>query len=218
MSNGTLTLHTEKTSSLAVVHDTMESLRAIRTYVQNEFVKDLDFGHYPRHGHQADPAPPGSTEGFHVLPRLPEPHGQAHVDLGGGHLEVIVTTHLKSQGSGQIVGEGSGSCSSMESKYRFTGGANRKCPSCGKEAIFKSKRPGEGYYCWAKKDGCGAQFREGAPEIENQVAGKVDNENIHDVRNTILKMGIKRAGHQRRQCRSRASRNSSPKTWRTLTT
>lgn len=91
-----------------------------------------------------------------------------------------------------VISEGMGECNSMESKYRYRD-AQRKCPICEKETIFKSKLDGGGWFCWAKKGGCGAQFTAEDPEIINQDSGKVENEDIYSLVNTILKMAEKRA-------------------------
>lgn len=93
---------------------------------------------------------------------------------------------------GIVMGEGDGSCNSWEKKYRYRL-AQRVCPNCGKPAIFKSRNPGEGYYCWTKKDGCGSKFDENAPSIVSQQAGQVANPDIFDQVNTLLKMAQKRA-------------------------
>lgn len=90
------------------------------------------------------------------------------------------------------VGEGSGSCTSWEKKYRYRNG-QYVCPSCGKAAIFKSKPPKVGFYCWAKKDGCGAQFKADDASITSQEIGQIANPDVHDMQNTILKMADKRA-------------------------
>lgn len=100
---------------------------------------------------------------------------------------------LVSKRSGRLVATGLGSCNSYEGKYRWRE-QQRKCPTCGKESIIKGKEEyGGGWLCWKKKGGCGAKFEEGDPEIENQPSGKVQNEDIATLKNTILKMAKKRA-------------------------
>lgn len=93
---------------------------------------------------------------------------------------------------GVVIGKGDGSCNSWEKKYRYRS-AQRVCPNCGKPTIFKSKNPGEGYYCWTKKDGCGAKFAEDAEAIISQQVGQVPNTDIFDQTNTLLKMAQKRS-------------------------
>jgi hypothetical protein len=92
-----------------------------------------------------------------------------------------------------VVAEGVGECNSRESKYRYRNG-ERKCPVCGKPSIIKGKAEyGGGFVCFAKKGGCGAKFSDGDAAIEGQIVGKVENPDVADSINTILKMAKKRA-------------------------
>lgn len=88
----------------------------------------------------------------------------------------------------QRVASGLGSCNSREKKYLRA--APKKCPKCQKETIFRSKNEGEGWYCWRRKDGCGATFKPDDPTVVDQPTGIEDPA---DLANTILKMACKRA-------------------------
>lgn len=113
-------------------------------------------------------------------------------EMPGGHREYEVICNVMAP-NGQFLGAGVGYCSSMESKYRWRN-AQRKCPQCGKETIIKGKAEyGGGWVCFKNKGGCGAKWNDGAPEIENQEMGKIENPDITDVFNTVLKMAKKRA-------------------------
>jgi hypothetical protein len=92
------------------------------------------------------------------------------------------------------VAEGVGSCNSYEGKYRYRN-ATRSCPNCQGQSIIKGREEyGGGWVCWNKeKTACGAKFGEKDPAIVNQQVGKVDNEDIATLKNTILKMAAKRA-------------------------
>ena len=80
----------------------------------------------------------------------------------------------------------------MESKYRWRQ-AKRQCPSCGAEAIIRGKAEyGGGWLCWKKQNGCGAKFAATAPEIVAQVADRIENPDLADTFNTVLKMAKKR--------------------------
>lgn len=103
----------------------------------------------------------------------------------------LIKCTLTSVRGGFVVSEGMGECNSYESKYRWRD-AQRKCPICGQPTIFKSKQ-NPGWFCWAKKGGCGVQFDANEPEIINQPQGKVENEDIFSLVNTLLKMAEKRA-------------------------
>lgn len=111
----------------------------------------------------------------------------AERDLGRAHREYSITCTL-SDGT-----QGVGSCSTMESKYRYRQG-ERKCPECGKATIITGKKEyGGGFICFAKKGGCGAKFKDNDERIVDQQVGKVEHDNPADFYNTCLKMGKKRA-------------------------
>lgn len=114
-------------------------------------------------------------------------------NLPDGHREYEITCSLYHITTGNFLGSGVGVCSTMESKYRYRNAA-RKCPVCGKEAIIKGKEEyGGGWLCFKKKDGCGNKWDDGASEIEDQEAGRVENDNPADCYNTVKKIGKKRA-------------------------
>jgi hypothetical protein len=114
-------------------------------------------------------------------------------DLGDGHREYRVKCTLVHTPTGTRVGDGHGSCSTRESKYAWRQG-ERRCPKCAKPTIIKGKAEyGGGWLCFGKKGGCGAKFQDGDRAIEGQSTGRVANEDIADVYNTVLKMACKRA-------------------------
>lgn len=95
--------------------------------------------------------------------------------------------------TGVCVSTAIGSANSYETKWRYRQ-ANRVCPHCGKPAIIKGKAEyGGGWLCFAKKNGCGAKFRDNDPLIVDQPTGRVENTDIFDQVNTILKIAQKRA-------------------------
>lgn len=89
-----------------------------------------------------------------------------------------------------IMGEAIGECNSWESKYRFRN-SDRKCPSCGAEAIILTKR--DNWWCAKFKGGCNAGFKKDDPAITGQETGKKPNPDIFDQVNTLVKMAQKRA-------------------------
>ena len=101
--------------------------------------------------------------------------------------------YVESNDTGAVVAEGFGSANSMEGKWRWRTD-QRKCPECGKAAIIKGKAEyGGGWLCFKKKDGCGAKFADADPAITGQSVGKVENDDIGTLVNTILKIAKKRA-------------------------
>ncbi len=114
-------------------------------------------------------------------------------DLPNEHREYRVTCTLTHIATGKSVGEGVGTCSTKESKYRWRGGA-RLCPDCGKATIIKGKAEyGGGWLCFAKKGGCGAKWKNGDKAIEGQSESRMENPDPADQYNTVLKMAKKRA-------------------------
>ena len=113
-------------------------------------------------------------------------------DLGAMHREYRVTATVKTR-SGAVVATGVGTCSTLETKYRWRQ-ATRKCPHCGKAAIIKGKEEyGGGWVCFKKKDGCGTAFQDGDKSIEGQTTERQENTDPADCWNTCLKIGKKRA-------------------------
>jgi hypothetical protein len=114
------------------------------------------------------------------------------IDMENGHREYRVLCHILNS-SGQELATGVGSSCTKESKHRYRDD-KRKCPECGAETIVKGKEEyGGGWLCFAKKGGCGAKFKDNDPAIIDQKIGKIENPDIADVYNTVLKMGKKRA-------------------------
>lgn len=114
-------------------------------------------------------------------------------DLPNGHREYEARCTLIHIPTGRLFGEGIGSCSTMETKYRYRG-EGRRCPTCGAEAIIKGKDEfGGGWLCFKRKGGCGAKFKDGDSDIENQEGGKVENPDIADCYNTVIQIACKRA-------------------------
>ena len=134
----------------------------------------------------------GLVPTFEILEQDLDWTGQRH----NGEMFIFYATKCRLMRGPHCMGEGDGSASSWESKYRYRK-AERTCPACGKENIRKSKpKPdgtGGGWYCWQKTGGCGATFAEGDRSIESQQSGNKPNPDIADVANTILKMANKRA-------------------------
>lgn len=113
------------------------------------------------------------------------------LQLQNNHREYTVTCTLTHRPSGQIVATADGSCSTMESKYRYRN-EKPKCPKCGAHTIFKSSKD-NGFFCWESKGGCGATFKVGDRLITTQQTGQAENKDVADTWNTVLKMAEKRA-------------------------
>jgi len=125
-------------------------------------------------------------------------YSQENWSLNPPLFDYTIRCILKNKRNGILVATGMGSCNSYEGKYRWRD-QNRKCPECGRETVFRSKKRPEdgdrepGWYCWTKKGGCGAQFPADSVRITAQVTGRIENDDIATLKNTILKMAKKRA-------------------------
>lgn len=179
-------------SGLARIQESVEILKLMRTFVKDAMQDGLDYGEIPGTG-KATLLLPGAQKVAMYYNTAPEYVIQA-TELKDGHVEYIVTCSLLSRITGEKVAGGVGSCTSMEGKYRYRNQAY-KCPSCGAEAIRRSKKEyGGGWYCNKKENGCGSKFAADAPAIMSQPEpGQIENPNVWDQRNTILKMAKKRA-------------------------
>jgi len=170
-----------------------QRLQDFQAFVKEYLVKDEDYGIIP-----GTPKPtlykPGSD-------KLCELYGLADTyeitsrieDWDRNLFDYEIRCTLLSKRDGGIVGTGMGSCNSYEGRYRWRDG-QRKCPNCSKATIIKGKAEyGGGWLCFAKKGGCGAKFKDGDKSIEGQQTGRVENDDIPTLKNTILKMAKKRA-------------------------
>jgi hypothetical protein len=150
------------------------------------------YGKIPGCGDKPALLKPGA-EKLSLTFRLAPKYQIKKTDLPNNHREYEITCRLVHINTGQVFGEGVGSCSTMESKYRWRE-SQRKCPKCGAAAIIKGKAEyGGGWLCFQKKGGCNAKFKDYDQTIEGQTLGRVENPDIADQYNTVLKMAKKRA-------------------------
>ena len=174
------------------------SIDNIRNQVQliQHLMKDVmkegeHYGTIPGCGDKPALKKPGAEKLCMVFRLIPS-FDVKQIDFERGHREIQIKATLKTL-DGTVVGEGVGSCSTLETKYRWRT-QSRKCPKCQAEAIIKGRDEyGGGWLCHRKQGGCGNKFQDGDPAIEDQVTGRVENADIADVYNTVLKMAKKRA-------------------------
>lgn len=158
----------------------------------------VDFGTIPGAGDRPTLKQPGADKlcnlfglviKYEILEQVKDWTGADH----GGEPFFYVEVKGRAFRGEVCMGEGIGSCSSWESKYRYRQG-DRKCPQCGKAAIIKGREEyGGGWLCFAKKGGCGAKFLDGDQSIESQDVGRKANPDVFDQLNTVQKMAFKRA-------------------------
>jgi hypothetical protein len=180
------------------IEETIERHRLLNRFVSEILVQGIDYGTVPGTERPAL-LKPGAEKlcaffGYSPAYSCQSIEDWAGVQFGEPLFYYRYTCTLSKDGA--PVGQGEGSASTWESKYRYRN-AGRKCPDCGQSAIGKSKDEwGGGWYCNAKRGGCGSKYKPGTPgarSIESQQVGRVANPDFADVINTVQKMGQKRA-------------------------
>lgn len=170
-----------------------QRLQEFQSFIRDYLVEGEDFGKIP-----GAPKPTLLKPGADKLCEL---YGLADdyefiervEDFDRSIFDYTIKCILTDRRRGLPVSAGLGSCNSLEQKYRWRE-ARRLCPQCGKDAIIKGKEEyGGGWLCFAKKGGCGAKFSANDPAIIDQPTGRTPNEDVADLKNTILKMAKKRA-------------------------
>ena len=173
------------------IEQVKDNVRLIQEIMRSVMQEGTHFGTIP--GCQKPSLFKPGAEKLSVTFRLAPYYTITQTDLPREHREYNIVCTLKHIVSGDTFAQGVGSCSTMESKYRYREG-KQKCPQCQSEAIIKGKAEyGGGWLCYAKKGGCGAKFKDGDPAIEWQQAGRIECEDPADQYNTVLKMAKKRA-------------------------
>lgn len=176
--------------------DLVARLGVIEEAMRTAMKPDLDYGIIP--GSKKPSLFKPGAEKLSVLFRLDIQFENEKV-WDGSHLTVISKAIVNDAPTRIRLGGGEGICSTREKKYAYRI-ANLACPRCGEETVFKSKHPPRddpdappGWFCWAAKGGCGANFAADAAEIVTQERGTVANPDLPDMWNTVLKMAKKRA-------------------------
>lgn len=177
---------------------TVEELHArlefIRQVMRTEMKEGTDYGKIPGCGDKPGLFQPGAQKLLMTFNLREQVRKETLREYPGMHREYEITVTVFPAGSSPEQGwDGVGTCSTLESKYRYRK-AERRCPSCGKNCIIQGKAEfGGGWLCWKKKGGCGATFAENDPKITSQPGGTTENEDPADAWNTVRKMAFKRA-------------------------
>lgn len=116
-------------------------------------------------------------------------------DLGSGHREYTVTTTLSEIQTGRAVASGVGSCSTMESKYRYRGNEMESTGTSVPRDYWTAKKnnPGEAQKMLGGKNFRAKKDADGNWIIYRAGDKKLENPDIADVYNTVLKMAAKRS-------------------------
>lgn len=168
-----------------------EQRALLKQYVEKHMKEDTDYGKIPGTDKPTllKPGAEKLVDLFRCTPKFVLLYRDE--DHERGIYAYTFRVRLYQRDAAAVVAEGFGSANSREGRYRWRN-ANRKCPMCGHETVFVSKQD-PGFYCWVKRGGCGAKFEPADMSITSQVLGRVENDDIATLANTILKMAKKRA-------------------------
>ena len=166
-------------------------LSSITALMSESMKEDEDYGIIP--GCKKPSLLKPGAEKLGLMFRLSPGYQITQTPMENGHREITIVCTLTHIPTGRVMGSGLGSCSTMETKFRWRQ-SERKCPACNGPHIIKGKAEyGGGWICFTKKGGCGCKFLDGDKTIEGQEIGRKENEDIADQYNTVLKMAKKRA-------------------------
>lgn len=172
-----------------------KNLQFIRDVMRKEMKEGQDYGKIPGTGEKPTLLQPGAQKLLMVFNLTERVNKETLREYPGFHREYEFIVTVRAPNGKEW--DGVGTCSTLESKYRYRK-AERKCPACGKTTIimgkkFKETDPEPGWLCWKKKGGCDAHFPVTDPRITSQDGGAVENEDPADCWNTVRKMAFKRA-------------------------
>jgi hypothetical protein len=180
--------------SRELLKEEAEQRKLLGEYVKQEMKDGTDFGRIPGTDKPTllKPGAEKLVALFHCSPEFTLVQEQCATDFDKGFFKYTFRCVIRGPG-GAVLAEGYGSANSREGRYRWRT-ANRRCLTCGKDAIIQGKAEyGGGWVCFKKKGGCGQKYAADDQAIMSQPLGRVENEDIADLDNTILKMAKKRA-------------------------
>jgi hypothetical protein len=168
----------------------------IQEVMQGVMQEGIHYGKVPGCGDKPTLLKPGAEKlslTFHLRPVIDNDRDVRVEHFDNGHREVTVYCHIMSP-SGLEIATGVGSCSTMESKYRYRGGEKTPTGEIVPKEYWNLKS--EGKLDDAKKliggSGYGVAKVDGTWQI-CEMGEKMENSDIADTYNTVLKMAKKRA-------------------------
>ena len=169
------------------IADVAKQVGKIQELMRSVMHSGEHFGVIPGTGDKPSLLKPGAEKLCFVFRLAPE-YVVDVKELAGGHREYSVRTILRNMATGNKVGEGVGSCSTMESKYRYRNASDYEVTD---QPIPKDSKERKAEY---RKQGFGMKKVEGEwVWVRYKSDGKVENPDIADVYNTVLKMAKKRS-------------------------
>jgi uncharacterized protein YeeX (DUF496 family) len=175
-------------TSGASISELIVQMEMIHELLSKVLIEGTHYGKIPGTGDKLSLLQPGAQKLCNLF-KLAQEIEDTEKDLGNGHREHKVKVTLRHYPTGMIVGEGVGSCSTMESKYRYRNVDDFEVLD---DPIPKDSRERKSEY---RKQGLGMK------KVNGQWAwvrflntdARQENPDVADVYNTVLKMAVKRA-------------------------
>ena len=183
----------DKNMEIESIETVKKQIDLVRDLYKSILIKDQHYGKIP--GTNKDTLYKAGAEKLTVLFRLvPKVEKEIIENLSAEHREYKLTIGLYHKNTGECWGQSVGSCSTMESKYRYRNKEEntgikvdkaywdlRNANNLNK---YYEKYPERKNFSTKKIDGIWIFIKK---------EGKIENENIADVYNTVYKMAYKRA-------------------------
>ncbi len=172
--------HVHSVVSPMTVGDVMQQVALIQQVMRNVMVDGEHYGVVPGCGNKKVMLKPGA-EKLMMTFRLAPTYETDIIEMSGGHREYRIKCILRHMHTGELIGEGQGAASTMETKFRYRSqDTGRKVPS----------------EYWQTRDPSllgGQQFGARKVEKEWRIFERAEHDNPADYYNTCLKMAMKRA-------------------------
>jgi len=174
---------------VAAIQEAQQSILAAEQLVKSVMKENRHYGPPYKGSDKKTLLKPGAELLLQIFQLLPDNLETTVTDLGNGHREVTVKAYLHNRETGKCMAVGVGSCSTMESKYRWRNEdgfevTDLPIPRDSKEKKAEYRKQGfimkkvDNEWRWCKLLGDGR---------------KVENPDIADTYNTVLKQAKKRA-------------------------
>ncbi len=177
------------------VADMRGQVKLLQQLMKDLLIKDEHYGVIPGCGDKPTLLKPGA-EKISMMFRLSPHYEIRQTDLPNGHREYVIVCSLSSIVTGKILGQGVGSCSTMEGKYRYrvapkTSTGNpvpKEYWDLRKDDPDKAQKVigGKGFAVKKNPESNRYEIFEGSDQ-------KIEHDNPADYYNTVLKMAKKRA-------------------------
>lgn len=167
----------------------------ILEFIAKQLAENTDFGKIPGCGDKPTLLQPGAQKICSLVNAYPDTQITV-TELGNGHREYQARTVLRLIGADIVLATGNGSCSTLESKYKYRGTGAEDTGAPVPPAYWTAKRANNTAKMHELLGGKGFSAKKneaGEWTIHKSTGEKLENPDIADVYNTCLKIASKRS-------------------------